>query len=277
MNKLRATLIGKKQEIFEVISESNDEKNSKSHLYNKFMLVLITANFILLFIDTFNIWNPDIRKFFYIVDISTVLIFSIEYCLRLWTADLLYPSKSYKGAVIKYMTSFMGIIDLVAIMPFYLQMFMNVRISVLRLTRVLRLVKVLHKTNNSLTDIYETISKKKDELKSSIVVILLLMLIVSFLMYEIECVAQPDVFTNIFASMWWYISTITTVGYGDIYPITAWGRILSAIIALLGIGLVAIPTGIISSAFVERFEQKRDIEDAKKKKNYCPHCGEKLY
>ena len=109
-------------------------------------------------------------------------------------------------------------------------------------------------------------------------VVALLMLTSSIIMYNIENPAQPDVFTNAFSGLWWAIATFTTVGYGDIYPITALGKVLSAIIALLGIGLVAVPTGIISAGFMEQMEQEKTNteSDNEDKKHYCPYCGKKI-
>ena len=97
------------------------------------------------------------------------------------------------------------------------------------------------------------------------------MIVASVLMYNIESKAQPEVFDNAFSALWWSVATLTTVGYGDIYPITAMGKVLSAVIALLGIGLVAVPTGIISSGFMETIDHQEDDE-----KEYCPYCGKKL-
>ncbi len=100
----------------------------------------------------------------------------------------------------------------------------------------------------------------------------------SSLMYYVENSAQPDVFSSIPAAMWWGIATLTTVGYGDVYPITPAGKMLGAFIALLGIGMVALPTGILGSAFMEEIEKQKaeDEERAMTKQSYCPHCGSKL-
>lgn len=107
-------------------------------------------------------------------------------------------------------------------------------------------------------------------------VVALLMLISSIVMYSVENLAQPEVFTNAFSGLWWAIATFTTVGYGDIYPITAFGKVLSAIIALLGIGLVAVPTGIISAGFIEQMEQEKENKKCDIEKHFCPYCGKKI-
>lgn len=110
----------------------------------------------------------------------------------------------------------------------------------------------------------------------AIVIVFLLMVMAAVLMYNIESEAQPDAFSNAFDALWWAVATLTTVGYGDIYPVTVLGKFLSAIIALLGIGLVAIPTGIISSGFMECIEKTEDKDDETDDFEYCPHCGKRL-
>lgn len=112
---------------------------------------------------------------------------------------------------------------------------------------------------------------------SSVFVVIILMIIAAVLMYNVENAAQPEVFSNAFTSLWWAVATFTTVGYGDIYPITVLGKILSGVIALLGIGLVAVPTGIISSGFMEQIEEEKNNQNNENdKKEYCPYCGHKL-
>ena len=120
--------------------------------------------------------------------------------------------------------------------------------------------------------VVKVIDRKKDQLLSSVFVAGLLLIIASVLMYNVENAAQPDTFTSVFHSMWWAVATLTTVGYGDIYPITVLGKVLASLIAVIGIGIVAIPTGIVASGFTELVqEQSQD-----KSKNYCPYCGEKM-
>ncbi len=172
----------------------------------------------------------------------------------------------------------MALIDLAAILPFYLPMIINLDLRflrILRLTRIFRILKI-NRYTESLEMIKVVLYKKKEELGVTTFVTFLLLLFSSSLMYYIETEAQPEAFPNIIASFWWGVATLTTVGYGDVYPITVIGKILSGIIALLGIGLVALPTGIISSGFMDEMNQKRKSEREYKKKNYCPYCGEEL-
>ena len=130
----------------------------------------------------------------------------------------------------------------------------------------------INRYTDALTNIFKVFKDKKHELLSSIFVVLLLMIVAAVLMYNIENTAQPEVFKNAFDALWWALATLTTVGYGDIYPVTALGKLLSAVIALLGIGLVAVPTGIISAGFVEELSKSKECKTIR----YCPYCGEKL-
>ena len=143
-------------------------------------------------------------------------------------------------------------------------------LRILRLSRFLRILKV-NRYTNSLKLIWSVIKEKKSELIVTGFATLLLLIIASFIMYNIEGEKQPDVFPNILASFWWAIATLTTVGYGDVYPITGLGKFISGLIALMGIGLVALPTGIISSGFIKRLEKQKKDEEI-----ICPHCGKRI-
>jgi voltage-gated potassium channel len=142
-------------------------------------------------------------------------------------------------------------------------------LRILRLTRILRILKI-QRYSSSLKMIGKVLKSKKDDLLVTIFVTSLLLLLASAIMYYIEADDQPEAFPNIIAAFWWAIATLTTVGYGDVYPVTAIGKVLSGIIALLGIGIVALPTGIISSGFMDAMEKKRA------KKKHCPNCGEEI-
>ena len=143
----------------------------------------------------------------------------------------------------------------------------------LRIIRLFRVFKI-NRYTNALVSIVKVFKNKQSELLSSIFVVLLLMIVASVLMYGVENKAQPEVFRNAFDALWWALATLTTVGYGDIYPITVLGKILSAVIAILGIGLVAVPTGIISAGFMENMNKSQECELEKIK--YCPYCGKEL-
>lgn len=245
------------------------------------LMCLILINVVLIIADTFEL-PPLAVKVGGIVETVSVVIFTIEYLLRLWVADLSYPGLPPFRARLRYIRSFAAVIDLVSLLPSFISA-ISANFMVLRMLRVLRLLRAfkLNRYTHSLRDIGEVFRQKAGQLISSMLVVSFLMVISSVLMYDAEHEAQPEVFDNALSGLWWAIATVTTVGYGDIYPVTAIGRIMSAIIALLGIGLVAVPTGIITAGFSEQISQKqaeaqKNGEGSEDEKKYCPYCGHKL-
>ena len=263
-----------KKRIFEII-EPSDEKDVPSKVFDICLIVLVLINVCLVIADTFNL-PEKIKKISYYVEIVSVIIFTIEYILRIWTSDFLFPSKKWFVAKLKYIFSFLAIIDLLAILPFYLPFLITIDLRVLRMLRIIRLFRVfkINRYTNALSSIVKVFKSKQNELLSSIFIVILLMIVASVIMYSVENKAQPEVFRNAFDALWWALATLTTVGYGDIYPVTVLGKILSAIIAILGIGLVAVPTGIISAGFMENMSDSKKTEDDEIK--YCPYCGKEI-
>jgi len=186
----------------------------------------------------------------------SVVLFTLEYALRLWTADLLYPASTPARARLRYVMSGMAIIDLLSILPFYLPAILPIDLRVLRLLRLVRLVRVfkLGRHSRAMATLGRVLGRAAPALVSAMSVIFLLVVVWSVLMYFFENPVQPDTFTSAFTGLWWAISTITTVGYGDIYPITVIGRIFGAIIELSGVALVAIPTGIVSAEYMKELD-----------------------
>lgn len=267
-----------KHKIFHVI---NGEQGKASNIFDGIIISLIIINIIMVIADTFTL-PKNIQRAFSVVEDVSVIIFTVEYILRVWTSDLLHSELTSIRARIKYAFSFMALIDLIAILPFYFPLAITVDLRVLRALRIVRLLRIfkISRYTDALASIGEVFKSKRNELFSSVMVVGLLMIMSAVLMYNVENAAQPDAFANAFSALWWAIATFTTVGYGDIYPVTALGKALSAVIALLGIGLVAVPTGIISAGFMEQIERKKDDEANAKsdddKKHYCPYCGHKL-
>lgn len=261
-----------KQRIFEIVEKANDNDKA-SKIFDICIIVLILINVILVIADTFSV-PQRVSNWFNYIELFSVIVFTIEYICRLYTADLLYPDLSPFRARIKYIFSFLAIIDLLAILPFYLPFIIPIDLRVLRMIRIVRLLRIfkVNRYTTALSAIWNVFKRKRNQLISSIFVVLILMIIASVLMYNIESEAQPDAFGNAFSALWWAVATLTTVGYGDIYPITVLGKILSAVIAILGIGLVAVPAGIISAGFIESID-KDEKED---EKCFCPYCGKKI-
>lgn len=273
-----------KDKIFEIIDGGALEKTRLNKQVNIFISALIILSVIAIILESYAPLRERFGSIFSAFEWITVFIFSTEYILRIWTADLRYPGLGKAAARLKFICSPMGIVDLVAILPFYLPFVLAFDMRFVRLLRILRLLRVLKLKRHSraLAIIAQIFYEKRSELSITLFVTFILLLVSSSVMYNLEHQAQPEAFPNIISSFWWAIATLTTVGYGDVYPITAWGKFFGGIIALLGIGMVALPTGIISAAFIEGLaqekEQKSDNNPAQSLEgyNFCPCCGQPL-
>ena len=242
-------------------------------VFLNFIYSLILLNVISIILESYAEIRNEYGDFFYYFEFFSVIVFSIEYLLRLWTANLEYKQGSKFSKRIRFVTSKYGIIDLLAILPFYLPLLIPFDLRALRMLRLFRLLRVfkLGRLSKSMRVIGNVLKDTKADLSITFLVAFILLILSSTLMFSIENEAQPDKFENIGQSMWWAVATLTTVGYGDIYPITGLGKIISSVIALIGIGFVALPTGIISSAFIEKIKNGDD----KGKTCECPKCGHK--
>ena len=197
------------------------------------------------------------------IEAVTVAFFAFDLVLRLWTAGCLYPDKSEPVALLKYIFSFNGIIDIFSCLPYYLPFFFPSGVAAFRIFRVMRIFR-LFRVNayfDSLNVIAAVIKNKARLLLSSTFIILMLMLASSLCMYSLEHPLHPEMFDNALSGLWWSAAALLTVGYGDIYPVTVAGKIVGMIITMLGVGLVAIPTGIISAGFVEQYEKLRRMTE----------------
>ena len=217
----------------------------------------LIANLAVAVMATFDNLNAAYGPIFDGVEHVTVAFFAVDFILRLLTAPELYPNEVNKTARLKYCTSVAGIIDLFSFLPYYLPFFFPAGVAAFRMFRVIRILRLfrINAYYDSLNVITEVLKSKKQQLLSSVFIIALLMLGSSLCMYSLEHEAQPEVFSNAFSGIWWASSTLLTVGYGDIYPITPLGKFFSIVITFLGVGMVAIPTGIISAGFVEQYTQ----------------------
>ena len=197
------------------------------------------------------------------VEIATSVFFAADYALRVWTARCLYPTLTPGKAVLRYVTSVGGLIDLVSFLPTFLPVFFPSGMVAFRMFRVVRIFRLfrINAYYDSLHVITEVLRSKRQQLLSSVFIILTLMLASSLCMYSLEHEAQPEVFRNAFSGIWWSVSTLLTVGYGDIYPITTAGKIFGIVITFLGVGMVAIPTGIISAGFVDQYSRIKRISE----------------
>jgi voltage-gated potassium channel len=264
-----------KLRIYNLIREG-DVNGLASNIFDGVIICLIILNVILVILDTFKLpgWFEGIS---YYIEFISIIVFTIEFILRVWVSDIARPEDNPIVARIKYLFTLMALIDLLAILPFYIPFVITVDLRVLRLLRTFRLMRLfkVNRYTSALKTIADVFKHKASQLITSLFIILILMIISSIIIYNVENPAQPEIFSNAFSGMWWAIVTLTTVGYGDIYPITIVGRIFSAVISILGIGLIAMPTGIISAGFIERTanKQKESSDSETNKKRYCPYCG----
>jgi voltage-gated potassium channel len=243
----------------------------------KFIYGLIILNVLSLIIASYKEIYDENELFFDYFELFSVIIFTIEYVIRLWTADLAYEKGKGFSNRFKFIFSSEGLIDLFAIIPFYLPFLFPFDLRVLRILRLFRLLRIfkLGRLSKSMKTISTVLKETKSELSVTVFVAFILLVLSSTLMYYIENEVQPDKFENIGQSLWWSVATLTTVGYGDVYPITGIGKLLSSVIALIGIGFVALPSGIISSAFIDKMQKERD-KNRMQEQCECPNCGTKF-
>ena len=246
-----------KRRVFKIIQIGN-MSDIPSMSFDIFIIIVILANISVTFIQTFD-EAAGYAGVIGAVELVTMIIFLLEYILRIWTADCLYPEKSYPAAVFRFAVSFYGVVDLLTILPYFCPFFIPsgaVAFRMLRVVRILHLFRI-NTRYDAFNVITEVLKDKRNALVSSVFLVLILMLASSLCMYGLEHDAQPEVFSNAFSGIWWSVSTLLTVGYGDIYPITIGGRLMAIVIAFLGVGMVAIPTGIISAGFVEYYTKMK--------------------
>lgn len=252
--------------------EKSDDEDGMGKSVDVALMVLILLNVIVVLLETVPAINATMSYYFSAFEFFSVAIFSAEYVLRLWICTL---HEEYQGPIVgrlKYAITPMALIDLLAVLPFYLPLIFANDLLMLRLFRLFRLLRLLKALRYSeslkvFTDVYRL---KRSELTVVFMAILFLLVMASALLFHLEHEAQPEAFSSIPAAMWWGVATLTTVGYGDIYPITPLGKFFGAIIALLGIGLFALPAGIIGSGFVVALRRQSSS------KFHCPHCNEEI-
>lgn len=251
--------------------ELGDTKWDK--ILNGFIIVLIILNVTAVMLETIPSIHDPHAEFFHIFDLVSVIIFTIEYLLRVWSSnhDPRY-SHSFHGRI-RYMLSIDALIDLLAILPFYVHVFIGLDLRVLRIFRLLRFLRLFRLTAymRSAQMVKNVFKTRASELKLSLVLILFFIIMASCLLYFAEHLAQPQVFSSIPATIWWAVVTATSVGYGDMVPITPLGKILTGLVSLSGLAVFALPAGIITAGFLEEIRKLKSP-----KKHVCPHCGGSL-
>ena len=223
--------------------------------YDFLITAIIIVNLAVALAGTFSDFYQRHMVLLEAIEHITAWLFALDYVLRIIAAKYIFPRPTELRSVFRYIGSFGGLIDLFSFLPTFLPVFFPAGAVAFRIFRIIRIFRLfrINTYYDSLNAITEVLSQKRQQLASSVFIILVLMLASSLCMYSVEHEAQPEVFKNAFSGLWWSVSTLLTVGYGDIYPITTLGKILGIVITFLGVGMVASPTGIISAGFVQQY------------------------
>ncbi|MGV3524458.1 MAG: ion transporter [Candidatus Sericytochromatia bacterium] len=261
--------------VHDIVDELGDDDSRRFEL---FILILIALNVLTLIVETVDSIGPRVSHWIGIFDAFSVGIFTVEYLTRLWACTANPRFAHPLWGRLRYMLTPYAIVDLLAILPFWLPLLGLYDLRQLRAVRLLRLFKIF-RYSRSLNLFVKVFWQRRRELLVILILLMLQLLFASSVMYYIEHDAQPEKFASIPAAMWWAIATLTTVGYGDVFPVTPLGQFVAAFIAVLGIGMFALPTGILGAAFVEELDadkRKTEAAEAQLHCHFCPHCGEKL-
>jgi voltage-gated potassium channel len=259
-----------KNTVYRILESTTGDRGIGRKVAFAFILVIL-INVVFAILET----EPDLferyGRLFDIVAIVSILLFSAEYVLRLWSCSV---EPKYQGVFghIRYMLTPMAIIDLISIAPFYFLVFgWDIRIvMIIRFSRIIWMLK-LGRYSKAVRMFGRVIRSKKEELFVAYFILFVLLIFLSSLLFVAEHQAQPDKFASILSSLWCGIMTITTVGYGDLYPVTPFGKVIAGLLACSGIALIALPAGIFTSGLVAEMNRSRN-EDGQT----CPHCGKPI-
>ena len=264
LSKVRSRIFG--------ILEAASEGDATSRAFDIFIVSLILLNLLAVILETIATLSARYSPVFRNLEVSSVVIFTIEYTLRIWTCTINEKFRQPILGRIRFVFSPLAIIDLAAILPFYLPMLIPFDLRFLRIIRLVRIFRMfkMARYSESLKLLINVFKAKKEDLATTIFIVAILVILASSLMYFAENQSQPVAFSSIPQAMWWGISSLTTVGYGDVYPVTPIGKILGSIVSLLGIGMFALPTGILASGFNEEIQKRQNGAKV------CPHCGKAI-
>lgn len=253
-----------------------ESDNKTSAVISFFILSLIILNVLAVILETVQSLSMRFGTLFHSFEIFSVGIFTAEYMLRLWTVTLAKKFKDPITGRVRFAFTPMALVDLMAVLPFYLPFLFAFDLRIIRMFRIFRLFRILKAGRyiGAFKSFGAAIREKKEELVVAFLTVIIALIFVSSIMYFIENRVQPEKFSSIPQAMWWGVAVLTTVGYGDVYPITTLGKILGSVIAVFGIGLVAIPAGIIFSGFVGALQKQHEAKE--RTKRTCPHCGKDI-
>jgi voltage-gated potassium channel len=262
-----------KYRVYDVLVETDDNEVADK-VVAVMLMILIVINVIAVILESVDEINQAYGTIFYAVEVVSVAIFSFEYILRLWVAPLTTRFAKPVMGRIHYAMTPLALIDLLAILPAFLPLVFALDLRIIRFLRIFRLFRLFKMSRyvESLDTLDDVVKSRKEELIVTLVMIMMLLVFSASLMYVVENEAQPDKFPHIPSALWWGVATLTTVGYGDVFPVTPLGKLFGSFIAFLGIGIFALPTGILASGFAEEIKKRREKYEQNKVYD-CPHCG----
>lgn len=244
---------------YQLIDE-NGPSSKLNNIVSGFIVLLIITNVLAVIFESHKPIGTKYHTFFYYFEVISVVIFTFEYLLRAWFC--IGKSKTgYKQAIrvrLKYLSSPMALIDLLAIAPFYLSFFFAIDLRYLRMLRMLRLLKLAHYFKG-LNLFASVLVKEILTISAAIFTMLVLVILAASIMYSVEHAAQPEVFDSIPSAMWWAVVTMTTVGYGDVTPVTFIGKFIAIFIMLLGVGVVALPAAMLATKFSDELQHRKEL------------------
>lgn len=240
------------------VLEKDFLKDRVGRIVNISLIVLILLNVIAIILESVDSVYARYERAFWYFEVFSVLAFTVEYFARVWSSIDLEGASDRRPVMgrIKYMLTPLALVDLIAIAPFYLSFYVALDLRFLRCLRLLRLFK-LARYSPALGALLDVIQKEAAALLAALVVCLLLLVMSAVGIYMLETEVQPEAFGSIPGAMWWAVSTLTTVGYGDVVPVTTGGKILGGLIGLLGIGMIALPAAIMASGFAENIRSRK--------------------
>lgn len=240
------------------VLERDFVKDPLGRIVNVSLIVLILLNVIAIIFESVDAVFARYERAFWYFEVFSVIAFTIEYFARVWSSIDLRKTADSSPVMgrVKYMLTPLALVDLIAILPFYLSFYITLDLRFLRCLRLLRLFK-LARYSPALSALLDVIQKEAAALLAALVVLIILLVMSAVGIYMVESEIQPDAFGSIPGAMWWAIATLTTVGYGDVVPVTTAGKVLGGVIGLLGIGMIALPAAIMASGFAENIRSRK--------------------
>lgn len=248
-----------------------------NHSLDTFIITLIAFNVLAVIVETEPELASNYSHVFFWFEFFSAIFFTVEYFARVWVANL---DPRFPGVVkgrLRYIFTMMAMIDVIAVAPFYLS-FIEMDLRIARAIRLMRLVRILKmgRYAHAVRTLTNVFVRKKEELAMATFVAVMVLIVSASVMYFIEHDSQPEKFRSIPSTMWWAVATLTSVGYGDVYPVTELGRVIGSIICVIGVMMVAIPTGILASGFADEIRAQRLGKERASRFHFCPHCGKHL-